>query len=113
LDYNFKDGTQKTLIFGKDQNSEIENLSFVKYNYNDRFIKRFKEILYMRNIQSVIVEGGTKMLNQFLEQNIFDEIRIIKSKKKIGKGIKAPNIRGIKLEYYQLGEDEILTYKKH
>ncbi len=50
--------------------------------------------LHSINIQSVIIEGGTKFLESFLNQNLWDESRIFISKSLFLKGIKAPEIKG-------------------
>ena len=46
--------------------------------------------LYRRQIQSVIVEGGAKVLNNFLEAQLWDEARVFTGKKYFGEGIPAP-----------------------
>ena len=48
--------------------------------------------LYTRGIQSVLVEGGRDVLQQFIDQHIGDEAYIEKGELLIGKGIKAPMI---------------------
>ena len=70
--------------------------------------------LHRRNIQSLIVEGGQKLLQSFLDKGFYDEIRVFKSKKLNFKGIQSPKIPfGIKLmESKNLMEDEMRIYKK-
>ena len=41
-------------------------------------------------IQSIIVEGGTQLLQSFIEAELFDEIRVFRSQKQLKKGILAP-----------------------
>ena len=48
--------------------------------------------LYVKGIQSVLVEGGRSVLQQFIDQHIWDEAFIEKGDILIGKGIKAPMI---------------------
>ena len=48
--------------------------------------------LYTRGIQSVLVEGGRDVLQQFIDQQIWDEAYIEKGELLIGKGVKAPMI---------------------
>ncbi len=50
--------------------------------------------LYSINIQSIIIEGGTKFMESFLKQNLWDESRIFISKSLFLSGIKAPEIKG-------------------
>jgi diaminohydroxyphosphoribosylaminopyrimidine deaminase / 5-amino-6-(5-phosphoribosylamino)uracil reductase len=69
--------------------------------------------LQKAKIQSVIVEGGTKLLQSFIDENIFDEIRIFRSKKQLHKGILAPFLpKNINIvEKQNLQDDELLIYK--
>jgi len=50
-------------------------------------------LLYQQKIQSVLVEGGAKLLQSFIDEALFDEIRIFKSPKRIGAGIAAPILK--------------------
>lgn len=46
--------------------------------------------LYKENIQSVIIEGGSKTLARFIESNVWDEARIFTGPIHLKDGIKAP-----------------------
>jgi len=48
--------------------------------------------LYSRNIQSIFVEGGTKLIMNFIKRNLWDEARIFYGNKCFYKGVKAPFI---------------------
>ena len=50
--------------------------------------------LFEKKIQSLIIEGGKKTLQEFIRNNLWDEARIFTNKKKMNKGLKAPNING-------------------
>ena len=50
------------------------------------------DLLYQRNIQSLIVEGGAYTLQQFMNAGLYDEMRIYKSEVTFGEGVKAPQI---------------------
>ena len=51
------------------------------------------EDLAKRNIHSILVEGGTMLLNHILETGIWDEIHVeVAPELTIGDGVKAPNI---------------------
>ncbi len=41
-------------------------------------------------IQSVIVEGGRKVLDAFIASGLYDEVRILRSPQTLGSGLKAP-----------------------
>lgn len=41
--------------------------------------KQLTDFLYQKNIQSVIIEGGTKTLQYFIDEKLWDEARVFKS----------------------------------
>jgi diaminohydroxyphosphoribosylaminopyrimidine deaminase/5-amino-6-(5-phosphoribosylamino)uracil reductase len=51
--------------------------------------------LYERKLQSVIVEGGRKVLDAFIESGLYDEVRILRSPQTLGSGLKVPEIPSI------------------
>lgn len=63
--------------------------------------------LYLMDVQSIIIEGGAKTLALFIEANLWDEARVIKSTKNLGDGIKAPHLHGILKESVQISDDEL------
>ena len=48
--------------------------------------------LYEAKLQSVIVEGGRKVLDAFIASGLYDEVRILRSPQQLGSGLKAPEI---------------------
>ena len=48
--------------------------------------------LYERKLQSVIVEGGRKVLDAFIEIGLYDEVHILRSPQTLGSGLPAPEI---------------------
>lgn len=46
--------------------------------------------LYKRNIQSILVEGGSHLLSQFITKGLWDEARIFTANKELREGLKAP-----------------------
>jgi diaminohydroxyphosphoribosylaminopyrimidine deaminase/5-amino-6-(5-phosphoribosylamino)uracil reductase len=51
------------------------------------------KILNNNNIQSVIIEGGKKTLQTFIDENIWDEARVFTSLNKFKTGIEAPKLK--------------------
>ena len=50
--------------------------------------------LHQKNIQSLIVEGGSKTLQGFIDSDLWDEARIFTSPKVLNEGIKKPILKG-------------------
>ncbi len=94
--------TSKTIILSKKENKLIPN-----YTKSIRFdnIQLIIDSLYQMKIQSILIEGGTKTINYFLNNNIWDSIRIFRSKNKIINGIESPKINLSKFHISDIGDD--------
>jgi diaminohydroxyphosphoribosylaminopyrimidine deaminase/5-amino-6-(5-phosphoribosylamino)uracil reductase len=69
--------------------------------------------LYEKNIQSLIVEGGSKLLHAFLAEDLWDEMQIEIAPVFLGEGVRAPIIRNGILQNVQKCENStIFLYKK-
>lgn len=55
-------------------------------------IEETLQALYEAKLQSVIVEGGRKVLDAFIESGLYDEVRILRSPQRLGGGLKAPDV---------------------
>ncbi len=80
-------------------------------------VKEICKTLFQQNINSIFVEGGREVFSQFLEENLFDELILLKSPKILGTGLDAFSVnRKIELNLYssvKLGKDVKLTYKNN
>tara|TARA_B100000886_G_scaffold272809_1_gene196745 strand:+ start:273 stop:1238 length:966 start_codon:yes stop_codon:yes gene_type:complete len=86
----------------------LKDSKFFKINFKGNLsAKQICDELYKNNIQSVIVEGGTKTLTTFINDGIWDEARIIQSSKTIVDGIKSPKIKGKINSEFELSNDRI------
>ena len=112
--FNFFNNEAKALIINELDNKIEGKNEFIKIEFNQDFLQEILRILYEKKIQSLLVEGGTQLLQTFIDAQIFDEIRIFKSSKNLEKGISAPilpkNVSLISKE--NLLEDEFFIYQK-
>ena len=53
-------------------------------------MNEINDILFKKNIQSIIIEGGRNTLENFIKSNCWDEARLISSNKILNGGIKSP-----------------------
>ena len=65
------------------------NKSSIKINF-EKSIESMINYIYKKNINSILVEGGAKTINSFIDLNLWDEARVFRSKKNLITGIKAP-----------------------
>ncbi len=68
------------------------------------------QLLYERNIQSLIVEGGANTLEQFITANLWDEARVLEGEVSFIKGLRAPKLSIEKHIEYPIGKDKCSLY---
>jgi diaminohydroxyphosphoribosylaminopyrimidine deaminase/5-amino-6-(5-phosphoribosylamino)uracil reductase len=92
------------LCFNLIRNEKRENVEWVKLDANG-FLETLLKNLVQRNIGSVIVEGGAKTLNAFLEGGWWHELRVFTSQNALGGGLAAPVAQGMVIhEDYSSGD---------
>ena len=106
---NLFDGKQATICYNLIKTEEKENLTFVRLT-EENFLESLLEDLYQRKVQSVLVEGGSQLLQSFLDLNVWNEAKVFKSKTTFGKGIAAPVLRGTLVDNQQLMDDQLFHY---
>lgn len=70
--HHLLDNSQKTLIVNALKNDSTH----LQLNFSNNILNPLLDELYQRNIQSIIIEGGKKTLDTFIQNNLFDEIQI-------------------------------------
>lgn len=81
-----------TWIINHDLNQVKDNVSFIKIDPSISVLKQLTNLLFNANKQSILIEGGAKTHQLFLDENLWDEIRVIKSSKTLTNGLKANSI---------------------
>ena len=92
-------------------NGKFKILDKTTINFDNNIAKQICRVLHENKIQSLIVEGGTKTINNFLDSKIWDEIRIFKSEIKLARGVKAPNVSLRHKVQIQIDDDKLEIYK--
>lgn len=91
-DLKIFDSKTKVLLFGTQKpDFQFNGKWFYQETEN---LETIMATLFQEEIQSVIIEGGSKILNSFWNQGLADEIRVFKSKTKIlpENAVSAPEI---------------------
>tara|TARA_B110001454_G_scaffold95322_1_gene90484 strand:- start:91 stop:1119 length:1029 start_codon:yes stop_codon:yes gene_type:complete len=105
-DLNLFNTEANTLIFNNIKSDEKGTNKFIKIDFNN-LIESILQELYKQNIQSVIIEGGSKTLQSFIDTNMWDEARIFTTNKTLSKGVKSPTIEGEIISEDKIGEDAL------
>ncbi|UAY52449.1 bifunctional diaminohydroxyphosphoribosylaminopyrimidine deaminase/5-amino-6-(5-phosphoribosylamino)uracil reductase RibD [Ferruginibacter albus] len=106
------DNTVKTVIFNNVKNKEEGNTSY--YQLKTTSLKEILNVLYEQKIQSMIVEGGSKLLQAFIDEGLWDETRIITNNElSIQNGLNAPVLKNdIFIKEEVINNNSIGYYKK-
>jgi diaminohydroxyphosphoribosylaminopyrimidine deaminase/5-amino-6-(5-phosphoribosylamino)uracil reductase len=108
------DDSVPTLIFTKSETGlSTENTTFEIIDFNQDIIPQILQVLYQRQIQSVIIEGGQRTLQSFIDLNLWDEARIFRGKISISNGIAAPRIERRKATIMNIEGDELIQITNH
>jgi len=104
------DNSIPTLVF---TNKDIENYSnteFINIDFNTQPIKQVLEVLYNKEIQTIIIEGGQQLLQSFIDKKLWDEARILIGDKTFGNGLSAPIINHKHSSNHRFSNDTIIYY---
>ena len=80
-----------TLIF-TDLCSNVDDSRYIKIDFTENIIPQILNELYRRKITSLMVEGGAKTLQSFIDAGAWNEIRREVSSTSIKEGVKAPEL---------------------
>ena len=92
------------------QESKVTTLNNEKIDFEKDIVKQICDKFYDDKILSIIVEGGTKTLSNFIDSETWDEMRVFKTKEKLGDGIKGPNLKLSESKKVYIGDDELVYY---
>ncbi len=108
----FQDTTRRIYVINEVHSETQGNQFFVKMNFDDTLLNKVLSFLYEQQITSLLVEGGAKLLNAFLEQKLWQEVRRIKSNTVIiEKGLPAPFFQQQHHHEKRIGNDHITWHK--
>ena len=107
-DVNIFSKDAPTLVFNRLKNDKIDGVEWIKIS--ETSTKRILDELFKRNIQSVLVEGGSRTLQYFIIDNVWDEARVIVGDVKFGDGIKAPVMNKVPSRAHQFSNHDTIYY---
>jgi diaminohydroxyphosphoribosylaminopyrimidine deaminase/5-amino-6-(5-phosphoribosylamino)uracil reductase len=106
---NIFNNDAKTIVFNSIKSSDDDNIRYVRIDFQN-MIQEILNECYVLNISSVIIEGGTKTINEFIQKNTWDEARLFVNSNKVFKqGIAAPVISFNQSAPTQIGDDLLYT----
>ena len=107
-DVNIFSKDAPTLVFNRLKNDKTDGVEWIKIS--ETSTKHILDELFKRNIQSVLVEGGSRTLQYFIIDNVWDEARVIVGDVKFGDGIKAPVMNKVPSRAHQFSDHDTIYY---
>jgi len=114
------DGSIKTiLIYGNTtenlnaiqlRQSECEFVAIETKDFEKEIAPQICQILYQNELQSVIIEGGTKTIQTFIDAGLWDEARVFSGKIQFENGLEAPKLKGTLKSEEMIAGDQLKIY---
>jgi diaminohydroxyphosphoribosylaminopyrimidine deaminase/5-amino-6-(5-phosphoribosylamino)uracil reductase len=105
-----KDKQAPTIIFNQSITKTSNNLSYIAIDFDQNVIEQMLGKLMELNISSVIIEGGAFTINQFIQQNLWDEARVFTAPLALNEGIPSPSLPCSAFKIEKIGEDILNIY---
>lgn len=102
-----------TVVFCREPQENKSNLEYIALDFDRSIAPQILVFLYERNIQSLIVEGGRLMLDTFIYEGLWDEIRLLIGDKFFYKGLKAPSIPKYARTIDHIDNDSLIHILNH
>lgn len=90
--HHLLDGTVPTLILTEKAAENRTNVSYVRIDFNRPLAAQVMAVLAERKVDSLLVEGGTRLLQTFIAEGLWDEARVETAPLCLGEGVPAPRL---------------------
>lgn len=91
--YHLFDGTVKTLVFTTVADAiSRENVEYVTIDFSQPVLPQVMHELYIRKLNSLMVEGGATLLGHFLKEGLWDQMLVETAPVSLESGVKAPDL---------------------
>lgn len=105
------DDAAETIIFNAKKTDWQGNRKYIELENFDLYLpQQILYQLYLMDVQSIIVEGGQKTLDLFIQAGLWDEARVFVGTESWTEGIEAPKLNGDLKEEIQVGSDQLKIY---
>jgi diaminohydroxyphosphoribosylaminopyrimidine deaminase/5-amino-6-(5-phosphoribosylamino)uracil reductase len=86
------------IIVNTVKEGEEDHVKYLKMDKEPELLSNLMTALYKLNLQSILIEGGPTLLQSFIEENLWDEARILRNPLMVIEGgVDAPKLRGGKV----------------
>lgn len=86
------DQSAPTILFGEEYGASSPKEDFVFLKHDQEVLPQVMQVLHERKFQSLLVEGGSLLLQSFIDADLWDEIIVEEAPCTLGSGVKAPEM---------------------
>lgn len=86
------DGDVRTLVFTEKPHPARPNVEYIPIDYQQNILPQITGYLYAQGLQSLLVEGGSILLQSFIDAELWDEAFIEESPAMLFSGVRAPEM---------------------
>jgi|SRR5690554_429091 len=101
----------KTIVITAENVPQKEQPQYETIDFSKAIATQICDILYKNNLQSVIIEGGSKTLQTFIDENLWDEAFVFTGPVNFEDGIPAPTLKGSFILEETIRNDSLYLYK--
>lgn len=112
-DSHVLDGSVPTLIITakNDSTDYKEGINCRTVDFSKNLSEEICSLLYQQNIISVLIEGGAKTLQTFIDANLWDEARVFTGNTSFKAGLKSPIFTGRKTSVERIIKDHLSFFR--
>lgn len=104
----------KTIVLNEKRTDVVNNINYVMMEDMQYYLpQKIAFQLYLMDVQSIIIEGGANILNQFIAAGLWDEARVFNSGHSWDTGILSPQINGRITSVTSVDNDQITIYENY
>ena len=103
----------ETIIISEENSSSHtkQKHEAINWDLTSNIADQIATVLYKNNINSVIIEGGAKTLQTFIDENLWDEARVFSGQVQFKNGVQAPIFSGRLISNENILTDTLKIYK--
>ena len=107
IDKNLKLNSELKLF---DNAAKTISISNKEIDFKKNISKQICDLLFKENINSIIIEGGSKTLQTFINEGLWDEARVFVGLTEFKEGVKAPQFKGKLASEQSILDDSLKVY---
>lgn len=111
-DFHVYNGEAGLIVFNGLKNGESGQCRYIQIDFNENVPEQISKHLYDLNIQSVLVEGGAFVLNDFISRHMWDEALVFQNPDLFfGSGIPGPEF-ALRNSFELVGNDKLYRHRQ-